>query len=188
MEQKNIKEVFMDTANETYLLFKDSEIKKKDTETINLLQNIIDELSGKGLSGKKYVEYDYNELSQFAGSIALLRITLGEIISRAYRNLQLAEEYRQFKKSAIRQPIRSAYEEKKIKITQKDLEAEIKKQTLSDNLIEIYNKEFYEKANNLWWASETLLKTIEYRITILQKENSKSKWFDDHLNIDFDQK
>jgi hypothetical protein len=181
-----VKDIIEEVLNELFKV----DVPKADQEVLDQISFIVRELQGNGVSGKQYKDYTADELSRVAGSLAILKVSLGEIIAKAERTKDLTKRNANVRRATIRteviRQIDVIRKQMGRKATTDDIEAALDMQMYKYDSIIIFRKEHYIKCLNLWDSVNTLLFTISGRLNVL-----KSDYFTANLegnNLEFDLK
>lgn len=171
-----------DVIEEAIKEVNENDISKNDKEVINKLEALVIELKGEGVTGKDFKTYSADELSRIAGNMAILKVSLGDIMVKAERNFKVNENIVKLRKANLRE---SAYLDAGFngnKPTQSDVSAYIDKRTFTDTIKGTFKEEHFKRVNRLWWSCTGLLSVISKRIDILQGERSEAKHLGNSLD------
>ncbi len=171
------------------------DIPNSTEELLRQIHNVIDELRGNGLSGKKFEDYFPTELSVIAGHLAVLKTSLGEVLAIAERNVESSKNFIDLRKANLRDKVvefiikrRTENTSKNVKLktpTVADIEDELKRQLFRENTINTIRKEHYSRCLNLWRSLNSLLDVIDMRVRVLTSERSDTKFLSSDMGIDF---
>ncbi|MCK4686564.1 MAG: hypothetical protein KAT66_00380 [Candidatus Lokiarchaeota archaeon] len=176
-----------DLVKEVLTAIKKVDISEDDDKVITYIDALVCELNGSGASGKIYKDYSFQELSRISGTLAILKVNLGEIMSRAKRNKDYAELQVAYRKAKLRRVIiDKLITEGNKRPTVDDIDAELTQQVYKEKTIALFRTEFYERVNNLWWSLSGITNTIEMRVKVLMSERFDSKLYDNTLDINID--
>lgn len=169
------------------------DINQNESIVLANINALINELRGGGISGKSFKDYSADELSRVAGSLALLKDYLGEILAKVQSYARYSEWQVDFRKARIRKPIieKLLHEEeaKKVenkaykKFTNDDIEAELEEQTAREKQVYLFREQQYNEALNKWRSINSILDMIEQRVRILASNRADVKFQDDSLDL-----
>jgi len=176
-------ELVADTLKE----IRENKIPSRHTEVLNLMETLITELKGEGITGKSFEMYTADELSRIGGRIAILKHDLGDqVIPQAETNVELAKHYLELRRVSVRFPVVNKLEEAAVKNNTKvradDIKGEIEKQVLKHALEVVFCQEHFRRCKNRWESAGAILRQIENRCFMLTKGYAESKFFDDAGN------
>lgn len=176
-----------DLVKEVLTSIKKVDVSEEDEKTIIYVESLIRELNGSGASGKMYKDYSFQELSRIAGTLAVLKVNVGEIMSRAKRNKDYASLQVEYRRAKLRKIIIDKLTtEGNKRPTVDDIDAELDQQSYREKMIVIFRIELYDKVNNLWWSLSGITNAIDMRVKVLMSERYDSKLYDDTLDIEID--
>lgn len=162
---------------------------KKDLEvTLTAIDNLITELNGHGVSGKLFENFTSHELSVMGGQLAVLRSSLIEPRSEAFRQSKIAWRHVQVKAAGLRTSVKeSLTEEAKAKGEKppsvSDIDAELERQLARANLIHDFNETWLDKLQSYWYSIPDVLRRIETRINVLQGDRSTTHLYGDEAVV-----
>jgi len=150
------------------------------------IEAIITAIKGEGVDGKAFKDYDADELSRIAGSLAILKDTLGEMQAKFEAKLGYSSWYVSFRQSMIRKIVidRLSAENPSKKPSLDDINSELEKQTAKEKNMVIFRKEQYRKISNKLWSINDLLDVIARRIAVLTSNRADAKYYDNSLDYD----
>lgn len=186
---------YKDIVKDTVEAVQGFDVAKDDEEVINNIEGIISQLNGKNLTGASFNDYGSLELSRIAGSLAIYKANLGEMISRYQRNWKATEHSIKLRKVLLRDKAVDSIlaqrmaenkgNEKSVKKpTVADIDAFLDKQTYREQSISIFREEMYTKVLYLWRSVNSILDVVSQRIQILTSDRADSKFYDTDLDMD----
>ncbi len=176
-----------DLVAEVLTAIKKVDVSEGDEKVLTYIEALVSELNGSGASGKIYKDYSFQELSRIAGTLSVLKVTLGEIMSRVKRNRDYSELQVEYRKARLRKVIIDKLTtEGNKRPTVDDIDAELTQQVYREKTIALFRTEFYERVNNLWWSLSGITNTIDMRVKVLMSERFDTKLCDNTLDIDID--
>jgi len=170
-----------DIIEEVVIEINSEDVPETEKEVIAAIESEVREFKGEGVSCMSFEQYTANELSKIACRLAILKVTLGDIISKANKNLGISENVLKLKKANLQQPIYDELKKSKDKPTVGDVIAQLDRHIFKDRLRRTFKEEHLLRLQNLWWSIKSILDVISQRITILQGERSESKWLDETI-------
>ncbi len=152
----------------------ESEVNQADKEVLNKIEALLREVTGRGVSGKDFRMYTEDELSRIAGSMATLKVNLGEIMARADASYRMNEEEIRIKMVGMRDAAMQKYTAEGKKYTQGDLNDYAEKHLFLYRALSVYKERHAKVVQNLWWSLKLLLEVMLKRIDVLQNQRSDS--------------
>ena len=153
-------------------------VTKDDRETINVLENLLREIRGNGVTNKVFSEYTANELSIFAGDIAAYKANLSLMMSKILKAKLMHEEILNARLADLR---KGTIEKLKLElggktVSETALKERMRKITFNTKvrLIELGSK--YEYYLYLWRASNHMCDMIQSRINVLISDRADTKF------------
>ena len=176
-----------EVLQETEAQIQEEEISSEDKAVLNNIDTLINELRGRGVGGKDFRMYSADELSRIAGSLALLKDSLVEVLTKAGRNKSVQEAVLKLSKGNHRDDIIAELKTKLAKNpTVDDIKAVIEKRIFRARLKLAFLQEFSEKMVYKWRSLNSILDVISNRIHVLQSQGADTKTMDDSLDVDVD--
>lgn len=163
-----------DVMNEVHDEFQ-KEIKESDKEIVNKIEVLLKELKGQGYSKLEFKMFSEDELSRMGGSLAILKTSLGEMISKADLNYRLNEDLIKLKEANSRDGAKEEFASKGVKYNQADITAYIDKRLFGDRVKSSLKEEYAKRLQNLWWSLKSLLEATLKRIDVLQNQKKDSR-------------
>ncbi len=140
----------------------------EDRAILDNIDSLIKELKGCGISGKPFGKYSVDELSRIAGSLAVLRDSLINIIAKAKSKKGIQEASMKLTKGSIRKTVTFELTEQIGKKPANDIIKDGMEQHLFRARARlVYLEELFDKLNNRWWSINTVLDVIQSRINVL---------------------
>ena len=177
-ETKTVEEVLLEVEEGIHA----DEISAEDRAILNNIDTLVNELRGRGVGGKDFRLYSADELSRIAGSLALLKDSLVEVMTKAGRNKRVQESLIKLRKSNLRT---SAINELRQTLgkspTAEDIKAYTEKRIFKTRIKYAFLEEFSEKLIYKWRAINSLLEVMGDRIHVLQSQESDTKLMDSSL-------
>jgi len=160
-----------------------SDITANDREVIQKLKEIFRELNGTG-EGKVFSQYSAIELSSINGNIAAYKESLGEMFSRAQRNVSIWEAYLKLRKVNEKDRLTVSLKEEapdhKAPSVSK-VNSEIEKLMFRDRLKLAFKEEFKEYVLYLWRTCNDYIGIITTRIRVLESHRADIHILDDGI-------
>jgi len=161
-------------------------ISTEEKSIIANIDTLINELRGRGVGGKDFRMYSADELSRIAGSLALLKDSLVEILSKANRNVSLQEAVIKLKKANVREMALTHLETQGTKPTVDSIKSFTEPRVTQSRAKLAFLKEFAETAIYKWRSLNSILDVISNRIHVLQSQEADVNTQDTSLEIDLD--
>ena len=175
---KTVEEVLLEVEEGVHA----EEISNEDKAILSNIDTLVNELRGRGVGGKDFRLYSADELSRIAGSLALLKESMVDVIARSGKNKRVQEALIKLRKSNLREP---ALNDLKASLgknpTVDDIKAYTEKRMFKSKIKYAYLEEFSEKLIYKWRAINSLLEVIGDRIHILQSQEADTKLMDNSL-------
>jgi len=177
-----VRKTVKDVVQEVLEGINKSEISAEDIAIMDSLKSLIGDLKGQGAHSKDFKEYTAQELSRIAGSLAILKSSLSDIIAKGGRNMRIVEAYIKLRKGNLYPQIVSAYmSEHKKPATVDYIKGQINRIIFQDKVKYAFLEEFHEKSLYLWRATNSILEVIQTRIKVLMSERGDVKLFSDSV-------
>lgn len=163
----------------------DKEIIVKIEALVAALRGVT-EYQGISLSGKQFHMYNADELSRIAGSLAVLKVSLGEIMAKAEGAYKLASEKAGYRKARLRKPAieQLLVENPNKKPNNEDVGAVLEVQIYKEKTIALVLEQHYGRCLNLWRSVNSLLDVVQMRVNVLQSDRADIKYYDNTLDFD----
>jgi chromosome segregation and condensation protein ScpB len=152
-----------------------AEITPADKEVTNKIEALMREVKGQGVSGKEFRMYTEDELSRIAGSLATLKVNLGEMMARAEASYRMNEDSIRVKVAGLRDVAIENFTSKNKKYTQGDIADYIEKHIFLDRTKSVLKEKHAKTLANLWWSLKSLLEVMLKRIEVLQNQRSDTR-------------
>lgn len=160
-----------------------TEITENDNIVIEEMKMLISDLKGNGVNSKDFRLYTAQELSRIAGSLALLKSSLSDIIAKAGRNMRITEAYIKLRKGNLLDKItKEFYAEHHKTPTVGYIKGQTNRLIFQDRVKYAFLEEFHEKTLYLWRASNSILDVIQTRIQVLMSERGDTKLMEDSVD------
>ena len=174
---KTIKDIIADVVKEI-----DAEdLTDNEKQIVEGIKSLIRELRDSGESGMNFEMYSADDLSKIAGRLVILKVSLGDMISKAGRNFKVAENAIKLRKANLREPVIESLKQVKDKPTVDDIKSNLDKQVFEHRIRANFKEEGFSKLQHLWWSVKDILNVISQRINIKLSEGSEKKWLDEEV-------
>lgn len=140
------------------------------------------ELRGLGVSGKIFQKYTSDELSRFAGDLAVLRASLISVKERADKERKVAKRLVEVKRPGVMEQVRDMLTKKfeaegRKAPTVGEVDAETEKRMAKVHLLMDLHEAQYEKIQSYWFSIPEVIKSIELRIHELKEDRGTAKHY-----------
>lgn len=149
---------------------------------VSEIEAITRELNGFGTSGKVFSQFDVAELANMWWRLAVLRASLIDLKDTAFRNMLNSKQFVAVKEASIREAVKTKAEQTQHKISQGDIEAEVKRQSSAAVLEYQLHLAKYEKVQSYWYWIPDILYRIESKISILSRDQNTAKFYNQANN------
>lgn len=181
-----IQDVLLKEQENIYL----EDLTVEDKAILQDINVLLKELRGRGAGGKDFRDYSSLELSRIAGSLALLKDSLVDILVKAGRKKRIQEASLKLSKGNIRKTVREElyieFQKGGKKPTNEDIKANMEKKLFRSRARLAYLEELAERLIYKWRAINSLLDVIQGRMNILQSQRADVPMYNDTLEIDLD--
>lgn len=156
----------------------------EDKAVLNNIGTLINELRGHGIGGKDFSMYTIDELSRIAGSLALLKDYLVDLLVKSSRKKRIQEAKLKLSKGNIRNKIIAELTEQLgKKPTGDDIKGSMEKHLFRARARLAYLEELSDKMLYKWRSINSLLDVMKSRINALSRQHADTPLMDDSLDI-----
>lgn len=162
-------------------------ISTEDKATLNNIDTLVNELRGRGVGGKDFRLYTSDELSRIAGSLAMLKDSLVEILSKAGRQKRVQEALIKLNKANLREAAVKELSVGAMKAPTVDaIKAYTNKRLFKAKVKLAFLEEHSEKMIYKWRSLNSILDVISNRINVLQSQQADIQLTGADMDIDLD--
>jgi len=177
---KTVSEVLLEVEEQVQT----EDISTEDKAILNNIDTLINELRGRGVGGKDFRLYSTDELSRIAGSLALLKDSLVEILSKAGRQKAVQEAVLKLNKANLRESAIQALSGAGAKVSVDAIKSYTDKRVFKARIKFAFLEEFSEKMIYKWRSLNSILDVISNRIHVLQSERADVPLTNNDMGID----
>ena len=168
---------FNDILVEAKAQAKNEQENDSKREILNHINFLTESL--RGVYGKKFDEYNEDELTRFQGEFAVYRSSLSEHLADIKKLIAVIEKLLLVKESAIREHIQKNVGNKKI--TNKELEVRTESTAIMIKLglVKDFHEAHLEHLKNIWFGVDKTINVIEHRLFYLRGDRRTSNFYSD---------
>ena len=178
----NIQEA-LDLAREK--VYKEA-VTKEDTEIVNVLEALLAECRGGGITGKTFSNFTLDELTSMAGELAAYKGSLNRMIAKAARMKGFYELILAGREKALLKPTIDLLEKRvgKKYVSGTAIKISMKHSTVNTKAKILYLESLHEEYLYLWRAANHMIDAISYRCNFLLSDRADNRYGDDGTNFD----
>lgn len=144
---------------------------------LNQVNAIFHDLNGHGVTGKSFDQYNIDELTNYSGTLAVLRANLVDMRYECNASWKKAKAVIDAMKHNNRQAVKKGFDSQELKYTVKDIDCRLD-QTMAEYVLTAdLHETQYSYLQDIWFGIDKLCHSIETRINYLKGDYSTSKFY-----------
>lgn len=174
---------------------KTADVKPEDQVILDEIEAVLHAIKGEGtgVNGVAFKDRNRDELSRMAGSLALLKDNLGDILAKFQAFRDATKQYIVYRRARLRDraisELNDQEEKKKAqnkpfkKVTVDDIESFLEVQVYGATQIYLVRERQYNEVLNKWRSINSILDVISQRINVISSNMADVKHYDDGLDF-----
>jgi len=160
------------------------DISTEEKAILNNIDSLVNSLRGHGAYSKNFKEHSADELSRIAGSLALLKDSLVDILSKAGRQTKVQEALIKLNRANLRDAAIKTLIAAGEKTSVDAIKSYTNKRLFKAKIKLAFLEEHAERMIYKWRSINSLLDVISNRINVLQSQRADVRISDTDMGID----